>query len=491
MDAPNQRGATENATRTQEPADIRDMRARLPRYAGVLIICRILYNPSKFRHEVRMKKYLSKFALATLLACSQAVSAEDLVSVYDLALKNDAELQIAESDYLAKVQAEPFALAANKPQISFTANAEASEVDDSRYGDSTDTSTGYSVNLSQSLYDNVVTGNINVAQATAAGALAQLQAARQDLILRVAQTYFRILGAHDNVDFANAEREAVARQLEQAEKRFEVGLIAITDVHEAQARFDTSDAQVIVAKNILENSYQALVLITGEDSIKSLARLGEKLDLDIPQPTGAEAWVKLALEFNRDLIAAQRNLDATRFERDKNTRLGYPTLRFVTRYSDNDLNTDSDVLDDSDREDLSASLEMEIPIYTGGRISSEQARTASLFVSAKNTLLLQNRLATQQARTAYLDVISGIGQVKAFKQALASTNIALKATQAGFDVGTRTSVDVLISVRETFRAQLDYAASRYEFLFNRLKLKQAAGILQENDLFEINRRLIQ
>jgi len=437
-----------------------------------------------------MKKYLLKLALIGLLAGSQTVSAEDLVTVYGLALKNDAELQIAESDYLAAVEALPFARSSNRPQLSIDANASASEIDDSETGDSSDTNTGYGVNLTQSLYDNVVYGNINAAEATVAAALARVQAARQNLILRVAQTYFGILGAHDNVDFANAEREAVARQLEQAEKRFEVGLIAITDVHEAQARFDTSDAQVIVAQNILENAYQALVVITGVDTIRSLARLGDELKLEVPQPTGAEAWVKLALEFNRDLIAAQRNLDAARFERDKNARLGYPTLDFIARYSDNDINTDNQFRQDADRTDMTVSLQLEVPIYTGGRISSEQARSTSEFVSAKNTVLLQNRLATQQARTAYLDVVSGISQVKAFKQALASTNIALQATQAGFEVGTRTSVDVLISVRETYRAQLEYAASRYEFLLNSLRLRQAAGILQEDDLFDINRRLV-
>jgi len=427
----------------------------------------------------------------TLLVCSQTVSAEDLVTVYGLALVNDAELQIAESDYLAAVQAAPFARSANRPQLSFDANVAASEIDDSETGDSSDTNSGYGVNLTQSLYDNVVSGDIDAAEASVAAALARVQAARQSLILRVAEIYFGILGAHDNVDFANAEREAVARQLEQAEKRFEVGLIAITDVHEAQARFDTSDAQVIVAQNILENAYQALVVITGEDTIRSLARLDDELKLEVPQPSGAEEWVKLALEYNRDLIAAQQNLNAARFERDKNARRGYPTLDLVARYSDNDINTDNQFRQDASRTDLTVSLQLEIPIYTGGRISSEQARSTSEFVSAKNTVLLQNRLATQQARTAYLDVVSGISQVKAFKQALASTNIALEATQAGFDVGTRTSVDVLISVRETFRAQLEYAASRYEFVLNSLRLRQAAGILQEDDLFAINRRLIQ
>ena len=438
-----------------------------------------------------MQKIPSKLVLVLLLFWWQASPGADLVTVYGLALENDAELMIAESDYLVSVQAAPFARADNRPQISFDANVAASEIDDSETGDSSDTNSGYGVNLTQSLYDNVVTGNIDAAEASVATALARVQAARQDLILRVSQIYFGILGAHDNVDFANAERESVARQLEQAEKRFEVGLIAITDVHEAQARFDTSDAQVIVAQNILENAYQSLVVITGEDTIRNLARLGDELKLEVPQPGGAEAWVKLALEFNRGLIAAQQNLNAARFERDKNTRRGYPTLDLVARYSDNDISTDNRFREDSDRTDLTVSLQLEIPIYTGGRISSEQARSTSEFVSAKNTLLLQNRLATQQARTAYLDVVSGISQVKAFKQALASTNIALEATQAGFDVGTRTSVDVLISVRETFRAQLEYAASRYEFVLNSLRLRQAAGILQEDDLFEINRRLIQ
>ncbi|RLA05790.1 MAG: type I secretion protein TolC [Gammaproteobacteria bacterium] len=437
----------------------------------------------------RMQKLLSKLVLLALLGYSQMAAAQDLVTVYSLALENDAALQIAESDYLAATQLVPFARAGNRPQISLNANASASEIDDSNTDDSSETNTGYSLNLTQSLYDNVVTGNINAAEATVAARLAQVQAARQDLILRVAQVYFGILAAHDNVDFTYAERTAIARQLEQAEKRFEVGLIAITDVHEAQARFDTSDAQVILAENILENAYQSLVVITGQDNIRKLSRLGDDLKLEVPQPSGSDAWVKLALEFNRDLIAAKQNLDAARFERDKNARLGYPTLDFVARYADTDLNTDDDFRDDSRRKDLSVGLELEVPLYTGGRISSEQARSESEYASAQNSVLLQNRLATQQARTAYLDVVSGISSVKAFKQALASTNIALEATQAGFEVGTRTSVDVLISVRETFRANLEYAGSRYEFLINSLKLRQAAGVLQENDLAEINRWL--
>ncbi|MBT8433202.1 MAG: TolC family outer membrane protein, partial [Gammaproteobacteria bacterium] len=287
-----------------------------------------------------------------------------------------------------------------------------------------------------------------------------------------------------------AERTAIARQLEQAQKRFEVGLIAITDVQEAQARFDTAEADAILAENIRENAFQSLVVITADASIEQLAMLGDELKLSLPDPTTAEPWVSLALKNNLDLIAAQQDLNAARFERDKNSRGGYPTLDLTASYADNDVDGDEE-RGDFQQDDLTLGIELQVPLYTGGRISAEQAQASSNFVSAKNTVLLQTRLASQQSRTAYLDVVSGISQVRALKQALDSSNIALAATQAGFDVGTRTSVDVLISLRETYRAQRDYARSRYDFLLNKLRLKQAAGILQEDDLFEINRWLLQ
>ncbi|MCP4388347.1 MAG: TolC family outer membrane protein [Gammaproteobacteria bacterium] len=430
-----------------------------------------------------------KLLLLVLLGCWQPLLAQDLISVYGLALDRDAELQIAEADYLASVQALPLARSARKPQVSFNANGSLRESDNSETGDNDVETVAYSLNLTQSLYDNETKGNVNAAEATSAAQLALLQGTRQGLILRVTETYFNILAAQDNVDFAYAERTAIARQLEQAQKRFEVGLIAITDVHEAQARFDSAEAQAIQAENILENAYQALVVITDDTSIRNLARLGENLTMSLPEPAGTEAWVELAFKNNRDLIAAQQALSAARFERDKRARRGYPTVDLVASYSDRDTN--DDLLGDSQQDDLRVSLEFEMPLYTGGRISAEQAQAGSQLRSAQNTVLLQTRLASQQSRTAYLDVVSGISQVKALKQALDSSNIALEATQAGFEVGTRTSVDVLVSLRETYRAQRDYASSRYNYLLDNLRLKQAAGILQEDDLFAINRSLIK
>lgn len=437
-----------------------------------------------------MQKLRSKLALLILLFWWQASLAEDLVTVYGLALKNDAELMIAESNYLAAVQALPLARSGRKPQISLNASGSARESDNSETGDNDSETVGYSLNLTQSLYDTEIQGDINVAEASTAAELARLKAVRQALILRVSETYFGILAAGDNVEFAYAERTAIARQLEQAQKRFEVGLIAITDVHEAQARFDTAEADAILAENILDNAFESLVLITADSSVKKLAPLGDDLNLSLPNPMIAEPWVLLALENNLDLIAAQQDLNAARYERDKNSRSGYPTLDLTASYADNDVDGD-EVRGDFQQDDLTLGIELQVPLYTGGRISAEQAEAESNFVSAKNTLLLQTRLARQQSRTAYLDVVSGISQVRALKQALNSSNIALAATQAGFDVGTRTSVDVLLSLRETYRAERDYARSRYDYLLNKLRLKQAAGLLKEDDLFEINRWFIQ
>ncbi len=437
---------------------------------------------------IRMRLKPALTLLALLLAGPQSLQAQDLITIYELALEQDAELQIAEANYLAALQGLPVAESARRPQLFLNANASLRESDNSVTGNSDNETIGYSLDLTQSLYDTDTSNSIDQAEANVEAALAEVQSARQDLILRVTETYFGVLAAQDNVDFAEAERTAIARQLEQAQKRFEVGLIAITDVQEAQARFDNAEAQLILAENQLENAFQALAVITGEPSIRTLHRLGENLELMLPNPANAARWEEVSLEFNRDVLVARKNLDVARFERRKRSTADYPTLDLRASYADNDV--DDDLLGDSRQDDLTLALEFQMPLYTGGRLSAEEAQAEAEFVAAKNNLLLQTRLASQQSRTAYLDVVSGISQVNALKQALESSNIALEATQAGFEVGTRTSVDVLISLRETFRAERDFASSRYEYLINTLRLRQAAGILEDSDLSGINQWLV-
>ncbi len=377
-----------------------------------------------------MQKFATRLALLVPLCWGQTLFAQDLATIYSLALENDAELMIAEANYLAAVEAVPLARSERRPQVFFDANGSVRESDNSATGDNSNETIGYSVSLTQSLYDTESAANLNAAEATSAAQLASLEATRQALVLRVAETYFEILAAQDNVDFAYAERTAIARQLEQAQRRFEVGLIAITDVQEAKARFDSAEAQAILAENLLENAYQALAVITGDASIRNLARVSERLTLNLPEPANAEAWVEFAMNNNRDLIAARENLNAARFERDKASRNRRPTVDLTATYSDQDV--EDDLLGDSRQDDVSVAIEFRLPLYTSGRIGAERARADAEYLSAQNNALLQARLASQQARTAYLDVVSGISQVTALKQALESSNIALEATQAGF-----------------------------------------------------------
>ena len=435
-----------------------------------------------------MRQFLTRALPAVLLLSCPPAGAEDLVAIYRLALEQDVELKIAEADYRAALETLPIAKSGRLPQITLSADTSRRETDNSETGDDTFDSTGYTLSLTQSLYDTDLAADIGAAEASTEAERARFEAAQQNLALRVAETYFDILAAQDNVDFAYAERTAIARQLEQAQKRFEVGLIAITDVHEAQARFDSAEAQAILAENLLENAYQALAVITGDAAIRELAKLGDDLRLVVPEPADARAWVDFALANNRELAAARENLNAARFARRKAARGRYPTVDLVASYADQD--TENNILGEFQQDDFSVGIELQIPLYTGGRIGSEQAQAEARLQSARNTTLLQSRLASQQARTSYLDVVSGISQVKALAQALESSNIALEATQAGFEVGTRTSVDVLVSLRETYRAQRDYASARYDYLVNTLRLKQAAGLLEAGDLAQINRYLV-
>lgn len=430
-----------------------------------------------------------KILLFSLLLSSYPLFAQDLVDIYEIALQKDVELQIAESNYLSATAALPLAVSTRRPQVNLKAQAGIRESDSSLTSDNTTNSYGFSLNLTQNIYNAETIAQVNVAEAQVAQALADLEGSRQNLILRVAERYFDILAAEDNVEFAIAERTSIARQLEQAQKRFEVGLIAITDVHEAQARYDSSVAQELLAENLRENAIQALQVIIGQPPARNLAKLGDNLELIIPAPSNSSQWVEIALQNNRGLISSLAALKAADHNRERAGGSENPTVDFNASYSDTEF--DDDNLGDYDQSDINLSIQLNMPLFTGGRISAEKEQAESQYQSARNATLLQRRLASQQTRDAFLGVVSGISQVKALRQALSSSNTALEATEAGFEVGTRTSVDVLISLRETFGASRDYSSARYDYLINILKLKQAAGLLNISDLEEINRWLNQ
>jgi len=436
-----------------------------------------------------MKQLISALFLTCCFLTSSSF-ALNLQDVYLLALQNDAELKIAESQYMAVVATLPLASSAQKPQINFNAVAGIARSDVSTTGSNDSDSIGYTLNLNQNLYNRQLSAITDTAEANTRKALADLESTRQTLFIRIANVYFDVLAAKDNVDFSQAEKNSISRQLEQAQKRFEVGLIAITDVKEAQAKFDSSTAQLIAAENFLANTREALQVIIGEDLAEPITGLGDNLKLLIPEPADSEKWVSEALKSNQNLLAAEAALQASQEER-KRSQAGsyYPTLDLNASYGNTSF--DSDNLGNFDQTDTQISLVLNVPLYTGGRTNAEIRQAEANYQSARYSLILQKRLVAQQTRDAYLGVVSGISQVKALKQALISSNSALEATEAGFEVGTRTSVDVLDSLRETFRAQRDYASARYDYLTNTLILKQAAGILNESDFVQIDHWLIQ
>ncbi len=437
-----------------------------------------------------MKHFIGKLsAISFLLLISPVTQALDLAQIYDLAKSQDTQLMIARSQFESAQLALPQVQSANRPQVNLSAHTTYDDSGNTLTADDTKTSYGYSLSLTQSLYNSETTSQVNAVEASVRQAEAQYRAAEQDLIIRVTEAYFNILSAQDTVAFAEAEKNAIGRQLEQAKKRFEVGLIAITDVKEAQASYDASVASEISANNSLDNAREALQLIIGQPLDTALSTLGDDVQLLIPQPTDRNAWITQAQKNNLTLLSAEAGLQAAAENRNVATAGNKPTINFVASYTDTEI--DSDNSGDFSTDDLVLSLQLKMPLYTGGYTSSNIKQAEADFRTAQNNLMFQKRTVTQLTSTAYLAIVSGISQVNALQQALASSTAALEATQAGFDVGTRTSVEVLNSLRETYRSKRDYASARYSYLVNTLKLKQAAGLLVDDDLKAINQWLVR
>jgi outer membrane protein len=451
----------------------------------------------------------------SILALSSAAPAADLVEVYQRAVQNDPQIREAEANRLASRESKPQALAALLPQIGASGSYQRSEstgssvfpVNDADNNneiiilnrDTEDTlkTKQYQIQLRQTLFRWDQWATLKRADAEVAQAEADYQAAQQDLIQRAAQRYFDVLAAQDTVDAAQATLEAFSRQLEQADKRFEVGLIAITDVQEARAAHDQAAADVIQAKRSLASAEEFLRELTGE-SFDTLSAPIDDLPLKSPDPENEEQWVATALEQNLRVISARLATDIAK--QDINVaRSGHlPTIDLVAGRSGNDISGDQTItnggdpdqrtVQPADRDGTSDSIgvQITIPIYSGGGTSSAVRQRVYLHRAARERLERANRETERATRDAYLGVLSEISRVKALRQALESSKTALQATEAGFEVGTRTTVDVLDARRRLFEAQTNYSRSRYDYIINVLNLQLATGTLKAEDLQEIN-----
>ncbi len=427
--------------------------------------------------------------LALLLCWGNLVTAETLIEIYHLAQLGDPQLRSAEAAYIASTESRRQSLGGLLPSITLNANATRTRQDTTVAADSfvsagkqSFTSKGYTLSLNQPIYRQELLSQLHQGDALIEQAEALFRAAQQDLLLRVAQAYFNLLAARDNLDFIQAEKRAIKRQLEQTKQRFEVGLIAITDVHEAQAAYDLTGADEIAAQNQLQINRQALREITGQLH-KKLQPLGE-ITLLLPQPNNMEEWTERALQQNFLIIAAQAAVTTQQQQLAQQRGNRHPNIDLVLSHSYSDLGGGN--FGGRETNDNSISLQFSLPIYQGGGVSAGIRKGQQQLIQEQEALEQQRRSIQRGTSDAFLSVVAGISRVKALQQAVISSQSALDATEAGFEVGNRTTVDVLNVRRELFRTQRDHARAHYDYILASLRLKQTAGILQEEDLQQIN-----
>jgi len=434
------------------------------------------------------------FALHTALACATALihapaRAADIMDVYGVAAEADPEFRRVAANKRAILELRPQAIADLLPSVNLSGSTYDNSQDISAgFGGSGEldfNSHGYSVNLSQPLFRTDRWMRLRQANSQIRQADAELTAAQQDLILRTSLAYFLVLGAGDNLQFAQAEKKSLSRQLEQAKQRFDVGLTAITDVQEAQAGYDRAVAQEIAAENDLSVQQEILRQITGQ-YFENLAILGEDMPLVGPDPQDIDQWTNTALEQNAQVQAALYAVESQREEIRVQFSGHLPTLDLVARHG---YDKSGGRFSDSKVHATAVGVELNVPIFQGGGVTSRTREARQRLDASLESLELARRQTQRQARASYLNVISGISQVQAFKQALVSSETALEATNAGFEVGTRTAVDVVAAERLTSQARRDFARSKYDYILNTIRLKQAAGTLSDQDLSLINQWL--
>jgi outer membrane protein len=430
--------------------------------------------------------------LLGIASAGAGAQSADLMHAYSLALVNDPTFQAAGSVNRAAQEAPTLARSGLLPSINARVNTFGNEAD-VRRGNFLTGGTGRrnfnthegQITLTQPIYrmDRWIAldqARVEVSQADATYAFEH-----QALMLRVAQRYFEVLSAADTLEFALAERDAFAQQLEQSQQRFEVGLIAITDVEEAKAGFDLARAQVIQAENALDNAREALREVTGEYHV-AIATLRDDTPLEMPVPNEIDRWTETALTQNLQLAGQRHASDRARMEIQRVESGHLPTLDLVGSHRRNVANGGTSANATVDNSNTAIGIELNIPIYAGNSVVSRTRQSRHLYQRELDEVERVRRSVQRQTRDAFLGIRSGISRVGALEQAVKSSAAAADAVEAGFQVGTRTTVDVLDAKRDLFRAKRDHANARYLYIVDTLTLKQAAGTLAEEDLRLVN-----
>lgn len=428
---------------------------------------------------------LSKRLLASLcLLAVTSVQGQDLLTVFDLALQQDPALREARQQLESVRESRPQALSLLLPSLSLGGSAGYTDRDivrGSNEGREDFSDYGPSLRLRQPVFRRDLWLQLDQTDNQIAKAEADYANAELALMGRVINVYFDILAKQDDLTVSIAQTEANSRQLEQARQRFDVGLIAITDVHEAQAAYDSARADQIFRENEVDNAWEALFQIVGPYP-KEIAKLGEELPLTPPEPANINEWANSAVQQNYAVIAAMNAAEGLRKQIEVTRSGHYPTLELQAAYGIDRTNADLG----SDVNAREIGLELNVPLYQGGGVTSRVRQAQYDYEAAREVLDRERRSVNADIRNAYRGVISSISRVHALKATMVSSKSALDSTQAGYEVGTRTLVDVLTVQSQMFDATRNYLSSRYQYIINAALLKQRASILSREDIVGIN-----
>jgi outer membrane protein len=437
----------------------------------------------------------AKALLLGLLVAAQPAAAEDLLQVFRDAQRYDATYSAARNSLAAGRERLPQGRALLLPSLNLSANATRARVD----ADSRDPaispsflrnpdSAGYTLTLSQPIFRRQNWLQYEQSEFQVRQAEAVFGQATQDLIIRVAQAYFEVLGQYDLLTLVRAQKAATSEQLAQAKRNFEVGTATITDTHEAQARYDLIAAQEIAAQNDLQARRRQLQLITGKEYAE-LKQLRGDIKLAPPNPENVETWAELAEKQSYTVLAQEAAAEVASLEAKRASAGHLPTLDFVAQFGQSGENASTTSSVGRDTTSSSVGLQLALPIFQGGSVSSREREAAALYQRSKDDVDNARRTAVLTARQLYLSTLNGITQVSAFEQAKVSSQSALDSNKLGYEVGIRINIDVLNAQQQLYSTERDLALARYNTILNNLRLKAASGTLREEDLEEVNRAL--
>ncbi len=433
-------------------------------------------------------------SLALALACAPATAAaetaHDVAALYELALEHDARFRASRARYEATVLNPAVSRARLLPQISLSASrsrlaeqkirGKAFGVGGSgdEYSYSVDS---HSLNITQSLFNREYYVELKKSKSQAERARLGFEAAHQDLIVRLAEAYFGVLSARDDLEFARAEKDAVKRQLERAQSRFEVGLNPITDAKKAEAAYDLAVADEISAANQIDVSRSLLRVIIGRD-VGTLHKLADTMPIMTPTPNDATAWIETALERNLELLSRRLAVNVAAAEIESRRAGHYPTLDLYADRNERDVRGGRAP---QTVRDVEVGLRLNLPLSAGGGTYYRTRQAAHLHREALEQLKQTRDETRQRAKEAFLNVVASVSRVAALAKARESAKISYESNEAGFKIGTRSSVDVLLALEDLFDAERDYSDTRHEYILNVLRLKQVAGSLAPEDVREI------